>query len=351
MDVGENMDIKLSVIIPIYNTEQYLQQCVDSVRNQTLENIEIILVDDESPDGAGLLCDKLKRSYSNIVVIHKKNQGLGFARNSGLEIANGEYIAFLDSDDFVERDYYEKLVTLCSEHRASICYSAGYIKYTSGGAYNEYFGGIRSNCIEGRKLIRKEVPRLICAKPGLNDNIPASSCFCVYNRNFLIRNKIRFVSERQFISEDLWFSMDCLLLADKITYSDTIGYNYRYNENSLSRGHNPERFDRLVYFVEKLMEKCESNGLNDYEERIALYYWVNFEKCINQEVRYKKNKKTHLEIKKMTENPTGWGMLAILNEIPAFKGLHGFLCKLLYKRHYRFVAILLRAYNIAKHGY
>lgn len=101
---------KISIIVPIYNVEKYLERCVDSLVNQTYENIEIILVDDGSPDYCPQLCDEYAKKDSRIVVIHKKNGGLSDARNYGLCKASGEYILYVDSDDYIELDSCEKLV-------------------------------------------------------------------------------------------------------------------------------------------------------------------------------------------------------------------------------------------------
>lgn len=105
---------KVSIIVPVYNVEKYLDRCMQSLLGQTLKELEIILVDDGSPDNSPALCDNYESASDNlhwpiIKVIHKINEGLGFARNSGLEIATGEYIAFLDSDDFVDVNMYEQL--------------------------------------------------------------------------------------------------------------------------------------------------------------------------------------------------------------------------------------------------
>ena len=100
---------KVSIIVPIYNVEKYLHRCVDSIINQSHKDLEIILVDDESPDKCPEMCDEYAKQDSRVKVIHKKNGGLGYARNSGLEIATGEYVAFIDSDDYVEPDMVEKL--------------------------------------------------------------------------------------------------------------------------------------------------------------------------------------------------------------------------------------------------
>ena len=112
----------VSVIIPIYNVEKYLRQCVDSVISQTYRDLEIILVDDGSPDGCGSICDEYAVQDSRITVIHKENGGLSDARNAGLEIAKGEYIYFLDSDDYIKNDAIEKLVARIEEENADFVY-------------------------------------------------------------------------------------------------------------------------------------------------------------------------------------------------------------------------------------
>lgn len=117
---GEKMDALISVIVPIYNVEKYLKKCVDSIKNQTYKNIEIILVDDASPDNCGQMCDEYAGEDERIKVIHKENGGLSDARNVGLENARGEYIAFVDSDDYIESDMLEKLYTRIKEDKTDI---------------------------------------------------------------------------------------------------------------------------------------------------------------------------------------------------------------------------------------
>lgn len=111
----------ISVIIPIYNVEQYLEQCLDSVVNQTYRNLEIILVDDGSPDKCGAICDAYKAKDERIIVIHQENQGLSAARNAGLDICKGEYIAFVDSVDWVEADYIDAMLEYVGNHTIVAC--------------------------------------------------------------------------------------------------------------------------------------------------------------------------------------------------------------------------------------
>ena len=104
---GEN---QISVIVPVYNVEGYLARCVDSILGQTYENLEVILVDDGSRDGSGALCDAFARQDHRVKVIHKPNGGLSSARNTGIDAAQGEYLAFVDSDDWLEPDAYAQML-------------------------------------------------------------------------------------------------------------------------------------------------------------------------------------------------------------------------------------------------
>lgn len=105
-----NQQPKVSIVVPIYNVESYLERCIQALLNQTLKDIEIILIDDGSPDHCPQICNEYAQKDSRIKVIHKKNAGLGYARNSGLEIARGKYLAFVDSDDYVEANMYLSLI-------------------------------------------------------------------------------------------------------------------------------------------------------------------------------------------------------------------------------------------------
>ena len=114
------MEELISIIVPVYNVEKYLEKCVDSIINQTYKNIEIILVDDGSKDNSGKICDIIKEKDERIKVIHKQNGGLSDARNAGLKIAKGTYIGFVDSDDYIAEDMYQTLYSLSKEKNADI---------------------------------------------------------------------------------------------------------------------------------------------------------------------------------------------------------------------------------------
>ena len=114
------MDGKVSVVIPVYNVEKYLQECLDSVVGQTYQNLQIILVDDGSTDSSGAICDEYAKKDARITVIHQENQGAGAAKNTGLELVEGEYLSLIDSDDYIDEKFYEIMVRVMEKHNADV---------------------------------------------------------------------------------------------------------------------------------------------------------------------------------------------------------------------------------------
>lgn len=125
------MNPKISIIVPVYKVEKYIHKCIDSILAQTFTDFELILVDDGSPDNCGKICDEYAKKDKRIKVIHKKNGGLSDARNAGLEVAIGDYIGFVDSDDYIEHDMYEILYNICVNHNCEIASCSSIIHYSN----------------------------------------------------------------------------------------------------------------------------------------------------------------------------------------------------------------------------
>lgn len=215
----------ISVIIPIYNVEAYLRRCVDSVLRQTYGELEIILVDDGSPDGCGAICDEYAEKDRRVKVIHQENRGLSGARNAGLKLASGEFVAFLDSDDYIDPDMYEKLRKVLLEQDADIA-ECGYrwVKkdvtydrentgkvdvYTNLQALeklyfgDQMFGGL--SIVAWNKLYRRELVRAIGFVEGLNH-------------------------------EDVVFTPQALYAARRVAKLNLNLHNFFFSPNSISRG-------------------------------------------------------------------------------------------------------------------
>lgn len=112
--------VQLSVIVPVYNVEQYLKQCIDSILNQTFKNFELILVDDGALDSCPQICDNYSKHDDRVKVIHKKNGGLSSARNAGIKVAKGKFLTFIDSDDWISKNYFEEMMKEQDKYNADI---------------------------------------------------------------------------------------------------------------------------------------------------------------------------------------------------------------------------------------
>lgn len=255
---------KLSIIIPIYNVEKHLDKCVQSAINQTLQDIEIILVDDESPDNCPQMCDENAKQDSRIKVVHKKNGGLGFARNSGLEVATGEYVTFLDSDDFVDLYTYEHLYTIAKTENLDAVYYK-YERFINEDEVNE-----TEACNEITKYENEKVKELmldiIASEPSakVDHKIACSSCTAMYRSNIIKENNVRFHSERELISEDLIFNLDYLKHAQKVAFNKGVHYHYRVNNTSLTSKVRPDRVEKIKILYDFIKDNITVWGF-DYK--------------------------------------------------------------------------------------
>lgn len=216
----------ITVIVPVYKVENTLVKCVESVKAQTYSNLEIILVDDGSPDKSGELCEQLATTDSRIKVLHKENGGLSSARNAGLDIMRGEYVGFVDSDDWIEPDMYERLYALLRKHEAQIS-ACGIVK-DYGDNRTEYFNPEYPQCNEIVVFSKKEALR----ENLRNTRITYSACDKLYHKS--IFSSLRMTVGKLF--EDMDIMSRCLELAERIVYDPAPFYHYSQQGESLIRG-------------------------------------------------------------------------------------------------------------------
>lgn len=208
-----------SIIIPIYKVQDYLTKCVDSVCNQTYNDIEIILVDDGSPDNCPAICDEYAQKDSRIKVIHKKNGGLSDARNSGLDVAKGDYILFVDSDDYIEADACEKFS----------CFTEKGYDILIGEAIVE--GGI---CDLSHIELDKAISGALYYKNALlKQKAPVVAWINAYRREFLKENHLRF--KYGILHEDVEFTPRAFLAAQSVVGTANFFYHYIIRDNSIMR--------------------------------------------------------------------------------------------------------------------
>jgi len=217
----------ISVIIPIYNVESYIRECIDSVINQTYKNLEIILVNDGSSDNSPQICDDYSKKDSRIIVIHKKyNSGPSDTRNAGLKISKGEYIYFLDSDDYIVKDAIESLLSEAQYYSADIVFfDARIIGNTNNPNYppNTYLRkGLYSNPLKGLYMLEKLLE---------NSDYRPSVPLLFIRRNILIENEIKFYSG--ILYEDELFTFKLFLISTIVVYLQKPLYYRRIRDNSI----------------------------------------------------------------------------------------------------------------------
>ncbi len=291
--------ILISVIVPVYNVEKYIDKCLNSIMKQSYKNIEIILVDDGSTDKSGKICEEYAKLDNRIKVVHKKNEGLGLARNSGLEISSGKYIAFIDSDDFISENMIEKLVEEILNYNVDTVYCGFYEYYDSNLL-------LPKPCYYSNKIFEKEeitskilLEMIGTAPKEKKDSLVSMSVWhALYSTEIIKKNLIKFPSEREYISEDIVFDILYLKNAKKIKFIEDCLYFYRCNNsNSLTHKYKKDEFlmhkkvvDKLNYELSKFMKK------EKYINRTDRYLLGRLRTCIKKIVNYGKTNK-NFEVK------------------------------------------------------
>lgn len=272
----------VSVIVPVYNVENYLEECLDSLLAQTYPDIEVIMVDDGSTDGSGKICDRYAEANRNFHVYHKKNAGLGMARNTGLEYITGEYVTFVDSDDYLDRDYIRVLLDRLTEVHVDVCKSG--FRRVLDNKKEIYTTSYKSAVYAGESARNVFLPRLMGSLPSKRDSVEMCVCAALYNTRIIRQYHVRFPSEREYISEDLVFNIDYMQYANGACLIDDVMYNYRVTEGSLSKGYRTDRFKACKFFYQEISKKLRGLGYSgDTILRFDRLFFVYIRGCIKQE--------------------------------------------------------------------
>lgn len=265
---------KLSIIVPVYNTEKYLNRCIDSIINQTLKDIEIIIVDDGSKEKCALLCDEISKTDLRIKVVHKENGGLGFARNSGIEVATGEYIGFVDSDDYIDKSMYETLYNSVKKYNADLAISG--ISFVGGNMFSESGEDVKKSYFdEYTTFVDEDMKKLLLGVVGALPNEPDDSrygvsvCKNIFKTSLIRERNIEFLSEREILSEDTLFMVDFIKSAKCAVGVPGAYYCYCRNEDSLSKSYNKQRFEKSMLFLD-VLEKRIADATKKEEYKIYL---------------------------------------------------------------------------------
>ncbi len=243
---------KISFIIPVYNVEDYLEECFRSIYSQTDSDCEIILVDDGSTDSSCMICDKLSEISEDVIVIHKKNEGLASARNTGLNVAKGRYVAFVDSDDKIAPNSVKKILKRIDDSNVDIFFMKAYKFYPDGREFDI------GDCIEEIHFLNKKKEDILLYLSN-RPKFPGSSCTKIFRRSFLDSNELRF-PHNNIQAEDLGFVRDCIMYAESLCAIDIPYYMYRQlRTGSITQGSKEKALKGILYFVSETISKYSKN--------------------------------------------------------------------------------------------
>lgn len=269
------MNPLISVVVPVYNVEKYLCRCIDSILNQTFKQIEIILIDDGSTDNSPIICDEYCNRYENIKVIHKENNRVAAARNDGIKLATGKYIALVDSDDWVEPNMLEEMYDKAEEFHTDITMC----DFRKVGVESEYTVSqpIREGYYD-RNMIESELFPCLIMFENIEFPPTISNWTCLFRREFLIENNL-FYDEDIYYCEDSIFGSKAMYNANGFYYmKNRYFYNYFYNPNSTTSTCNMKKWDSYLIINQRLKEYFKDSKF-DFSRQIKinmLYFTLNF---------------------------------------------------------------------------
>lgn len=258
----------VSIVLPIYNVEKYLNRCVASLVNQTYQNLEIILVDDCSPDGSARICDEWARRDARVKVIHKTvNEGQGIARNDGMRIANGKYICFFDSDDYIGDETAISTLVEAAEREHAEVVVFGFKSIAANGTVTECFvPKVGNRTYRDAEVQNQFLPDFVNPDPRGNGEalFYMSAWLLMYSLEKIRKIGWQYVSERVILSEDVYSLMNLFDRINSVTVVPKAYYCYCANDGgSFSRKYTPGRYQRIKHFYQATVKLCKEKKYSD----------------------------------------------------------------------------------------
>lgn len=316
------MKSMVSVIVPVYNAEKYLDRCLLSIVNQTYNCLQIILVDDSSTDRSGQMCDEWAKKDKRIKVLHKENGGAGYARNTGLEYIAGDFVCFVDSDDYLDVTTIEKCISKMElDHSDTAVFS-------SQNVYND--GKVEVESVDTRKTyfdekaVKEELfPSLFTLSMGYGVGVWGK----IFSADIIKRYNLRFLSEREIYSEDALFLLTYFSKCKSASAVAEHLYNYCENESSISRVYDKEKDEKLDIWLDKALEIAADENLSHkmiahIQSRYQDCAMVGFKQVVLSDMSFSS------KIKLLKEKYNNEKLKSTLNK--EIVSLHGFAMRLFY---------------------
>ena len=294
---------KVSIIVPVYKVEKYIGQCVESIQKQSFSDIEVILVDDGSPDKSGNICDEYAKNDTRIKVIHKKNGGVSAARNDGLKIATGEYVIFADSDDYLPKTAIEELYNTVVKYKADVVIGDIILVYEDKEKYAHFFEKpfYTRKKTDIDNLIKTNFYANYCPNPYLGK--PAfgygSPCNKLVKRSLVTRAKISFDLRVKGIFDDIIYCAYVLANAESVAYTDKAVYYYRMLDTSITQTYkaNMLQINEAIFIAwEEFLAKYDRS--NTFRSAYYANVLRRFDEALSKYFFNKKNEKSDLALKK-----------------------------------------------------
>lgn len=306
------MNKTISIIIPVYNVEMYLPKCLESVINQSYENIEIILIDDGATDSCGKICDEYKLKDNRITVIHKKNEGLMQAWIDGIKIAHGEYVSFIDSDDWVEHNIIEEMVQNSQELSVDMVVVNKINEYEDKSVKRPEY--LETGVYDSEEITKKVFPGIINNCEFLGRNISSNRWGKLIRRQLIIDN-LKYTDSFISYGEDMNIIMPVLMDCKKIVVVDKYLYHYRQNANSIIHKYKKNMLAQLDMLNEKLLEAAKDKQM-ELENQIERNYLCMFTEVVKNEFQNQdKWKKCKIRIDELCSNKDIKKLLAKHSEL------------------------------------
>ena len=287
----------ISVIVPIYNAEKRIERCVKSIQDSLYSDIEILLVNDGSTDQTAKVCEEISQEDERIKIITTENNGVGLARQRGLEEAKGEYIAFVDSDDWVEKEYLSDLIEKIQNKDLDICIS-GYTKELSNDVVIKVPVAFPKDEYTGDEIKKDLLNNCVWyAKSGYYESPISTVWMAMYKKEIIDSNNISFYSEREYYSEDSLFNLEYLSCSHKVGFLRDEKYHFVRTGDSLSSVNDSPRFEKIDNWYSKVLEIAkERNELEFIVGYVNNTYFNMYKGILDSIVQNKTIHKSELSI-------------------------------------------------------